>query len=99
MNSIRMPPRTARLHLVSSVSWLSLTHGIASSTSARDGRPRREAVTNRARDVWMYACKTSAQTHVHIRHHNRDSRFDCGAAQTGGGVTKYREIYSKAQVS
>ncbi len=53
MNSIRSPPRTARLCLVSSVSWLSLTHGIASSTSARAGRPSREAETIRARDVWM----------------------------------------------
>lgn len=72
MIRVRIPASTARLRLVPSLSSPSWTQGVAKSASSTADRPRSDADTMRARDVWMYATQRSNTSQTSIRRSKLD---------------------------
>lgn len=84
MISVRIPASRARFRLVPSLSSPSLTQGVAKSASSTARRPRRDADTMRARDVWMYAMEKRSNAHhredqSHDNRRSKQRRWKAGA--------------------
>lgn len=71
MIRVRIPASRARFRLVPTLSSPRLTQGVAKSASSTDRKPRRDADTMSARDIWMYATEKRSNTH-----HGEDQTHD-----------------------